>query len=143
MRTFLPDIELYLTAAGVLVTLLLPSIGGWQGGAWWQATAITACAVGLVHGLLFWVIRRRQREVRAAIIAELRAMLKDRVNNQLMALVGEVSLQASSFDDPLVGAVHGHAQRITTLLNGLSEESLRSWQHAYTAASVSQESPSR
>ena len=140
MRTFLSNIELILTIAGVLVTLLVPSIGGWHGSAWWQVAAITATVVGVIHGLLFWLIRRRQRRVRAAIIGELRAMLTDRVNNQLMALVGEVTLQADNrAGDQVVDTVYSHAQRIQSLLNSLSEESLRAWQDRYVPIPAEQD----
>lgn len=142
MRTFLNNMELYLTAAGIAVTVLLPSIGGWQGSAWWQVAAITATLVGLIHGMLFWVVRRRQRQVRATIIAELRAMLKDRVNNQMMTLLGEVTLQTGASDDGMVEeTIHLHAQHIQKLLNGLSEETLRAWQQRYPSAAVAPRPP--
>lgn len=136
MRAFLRNIEIYLTIAGLALTMLVPSLGGWHNDDWWRVAAITATIVGILHGLIFWVVRRRQRQVRATLIAELRAMLKDRLNNQLMLLVGETTLQADLVTDgPLVEVVNTHAQRVKTLLDNLSDESLRAWQRRYAPGS--------
>lgn len=49
-------------------------------------TAVTALGISVLHGLIFWVVRRRQRRVRQEAIVEIREMLADVVKNQLAAI---------------------------------------------------------
>jgi len=55
-------------------------------GTFWRVAAITAIGVGLLHGPIFWVIRRRQRVVRQQSIEEIREMLGDVVKNKLSVI---------------------------------------------------------
>lgn len=132
MTFFLRNLELILTGIGVILTFLAPSIAYQYGSDWWQIAAFTALTVGIIHGLIFWMVRRRQRQIREAIIADLRLMLKDQLNNRLMALLSEISLQANLADDvELLEPLISHIDQINILLDKLSEESLRSWQSRY------------
>lgn len=135
MTFFLRNLELILTSAGVILTFLVPSIAYLYGSDWWQIAAFTALAVGVIHGLIFWIVRQRQRRIREAIIADLRLMLKDQLNNRLMALLSEISLQADLADEEeLFEPLVSHVDQINVLLDRLSEESLRSWQSRYAQA---------
>ncbi len=125
----LNNIELLLSGLGLVVILAVPAVLRPEPRDWWRVTAITAIAVGVLHGVLFWLIRRRQRQARAAVIAQIREMLGDVVKNQLAI----ISLNAQ-----LSGAQSRHQQRIETsvkrieeALTHISEESLTRWQAQY------------
>jgi hypothetical protein len=82
----LANIELILSAVGLLMIVLVPAIVSPKPENLWEVTAITAILVGFIHGLIFWLVRRRQRIVRAQLLDDLRTVLADVVNNQLIAL---------------------------------------------------------
>ena len=81
----LANIELILSAVGLLMIVLVPAIVSPKPENFWEVTAITAILVGFIHGLIFWLVRR-QRIVRAQLLDDLRTVLADVVNNQLIAL---------------------------------------------------------
>ena len=70
MRHFVDNIELYLSAAGLVVV--------------WAVAAVLG--VSVLHGAIFWVVRRRQRRIRAQSVHEIREMLTDQVKNQLAVM---------------------------------------------------------
>lgn len=128
-RFFLNNIELVLSAVGLAVIVLVPLLLQPTVDNLWAVAAMTAAVVGVLHGIIFWLIRRRQRQIRAAAIAEIREMLHDVVKNQLAI----ISLNAQ-----LSGVQSRHQQRIETCigriedaLNHISEESLQRWQAQY------------
>lgn len=129
----LDNVELWLSGAGLLVILLVPSLAA--GGAphsttYWAVMAVTALIVGVLHGMIFWLIRRRQRRLRAEAIAELRVMLRDRINNELTTLLSHLD-DANAGDLHLVERIRGSTQSIADLLSALSEESLTDWRTRY------------
>jgi hypothetical protein len=136
MAFLLAHLEIILSAVGILVIVFVPSLVNPNPDTFWEVTAITAILVGLIHGMIFWLIRRRQRTIRTEIIHELRTVLTDVINNQLVAL----SLHArklSSMSDP-ASEIDAHlrvldqsAQAISTYMNLLSEESIRKWKERY------------
>jgi LytS/YehU family sensor histidine kinase len=136
MAFLLAHLEIILSAVGILVIVFVPSLVNPNPDTFWEVTAITAILVGLIHGMIFWLIRRRQRTIRTEIIHELRTILTDVINNQLVAL----SLHArklSSMSDP-ASEIDAHlrvldqsAQAISTYVNLLSEESIREWKERY------------
>jgi hypothetical protein len=136
MAFLLAHLEIILSAVGILVIVFVPSLVNPNPDTFWEVTAITAILVGLIHGMIFWLIRRRQRTIRTEIIHELRTVLTDVINNQLVAL----SLHArklSSMSDP-ASEIDAHlrvldqsAQAISTYVNLLSEESIREWKERY------------
>jgi hypothetical protein len=136
MAFLLAHLEIILSAVGILVIVFVPSLVNPNPDTFWEVTAITAILVGLIHGMIFWLIRRRQRTIRTEIIHELRTVLTDVINNQLVAL----SLHArklSSMSDP-ASEIDAHlrvldqsAQAISTYVNLLSEESIRKWKERY------------
>jgi uncharacterized membrane protein (UPF0182 family) len=136
MRTLLNQLELIFTVAGIGVILLVTLVVHPQDMTTWQVAAITATAVGLIHGVLFWLVRRRQREVRRETIAELQGMLKDIINNQLAVIAAMNDLREIRPEEAK-RACDYTARSVTTIteaLHHLSEESLRSWhaKHAHS-----------
>jgi hypothetical protein len=87
MKFILNNIELLLSGIGLLVIWLVPSLVVRGQYDIWKATAVTAIAVGLIHGFIFWLIRRRQRIVRQEAIREIRLMLSDMINNELTIIM--------------------------------------------------------
>ncbi len=128
MNTFLKHIEIWLSLVGVGLILAVPGllIGG--SGPFWEAMALTALAVGVVHGLIFWLVRRRQARVREQAISEIRSMLMDRVHNHLTVISAQ-TLDAESREQ--VEELQSSIDEISQLLWTLNEESLRSWQARY------------
>ncbi len=123
--------EIHFTGAGILVILLIGLIASRVGADLWMATAITATGVGGLHGLIFWIVRRRQRLARLATINSVQGMLMDVVNNQLAIL-----RMANELNQRRPGAVaperidHSISQ-ISEAVNSLSSESLQTWQSRY------------
>lgn len=133
MNFILRYLEIVFTVVGVGVIFGVTALFSSRGASVWQVAAITAIMVGVIHGLLFWVVRRRQHQVRLTTIVELQGMLKDIINNQLTVI--------RTMND-LRDVRPGEAQRafdytarsVTTIsdaLQHLSEESLRSWKAKY------------
>jgi hypothetical protein len=72
-RWFLNNIELVLTAVGIGVILLSGFVASRSAFSLETATAVSATLV--IHGILFWLLRRRQRQVRREAIGQIREML--------------------------------------------------------------------
>lgn len=129
---FLRYLELYLTAAGLALILAVPRLFPPTDQV--LASAVTATLVGLVHGLLFWLVRRRQRQMREALVMDLQGMLKDRINNQLQVVLihadgSEPELSAD--DQARLGEISRAVREVSSMLDMLSLESLTSWQRRY------------
>lgn len=129
---FIRQIELYLTGVGLLVILVVPQL--FAESSRMLVMAITAIGVGVVHGVLFWLVRRRQRLLRAEVLADVQRMLKDRINNKLqivlMHAVGD-DAELSGDDRAQLEEVTLAAKEVAQVLNHLSTESLTSWQSRY------------
>jgi hypothetical protein len=128
----LNNIELILSAAGVLVVLVVPPLitGGVDD--LWRVTAVVALVVGVLHGCIFWAIRRRQRYVRQQAFTEMRAMLQDVVRNHLAV----IRLYSTMPDKGAraTAKIDASVQEITHALDHLSEESLARWLCRYRDA---------
>lgn len=137
MRKILENLELVLTAAGLVVIFAVHYI--WENSeteSSWMLAAITATAVGIIHGFIFWLVRRRQRHLRRLALDEARHMLKDIVNNQLCVIQFSVDLQKHD-----LVALKDARERISTSiarikssLDDISEESLHLWKQKYSKA---------
>lgn len=132
MRRFIDHIELWLSAAGLLVvglvTLAAPGVEPWK------VAAVTALGISVVHGVLFWVVRRRQRLVRAEAVHEIREMLTDEVKNQLAVIGASLPSRArhdyaEQFED-----VSRSVDAISEMMDGLTEEKLSTWKRTYSNA---------
>lgn len=135
LRTFIDNIELWLSGAGLLVVWVASVIIAPGGADIWQVAAITALVVSVLHGLIFWGVRRRQRRVRREAIADIREMLSDRVKNQLAVV--QMGLQSSEADSEVqmqLEMIGESVDNIAELVDGLSEDSLRSWKVHYDEA---------
>lgn len=134
MKKILENIELVLTGAGLLVIALVNILAHENSaGSSWRWSAGAAVVVGVLHGFIFWLIRRRQRSVRRAALAEARVMLRDVVNNQLCVIQFMADLSVKN-DGP---AANAHARitecigQIDGVLDQISEESLARWKARY------------
>jgi hypothetical protein len=136
-RWFLNNIELILTAVGIGVILLSGFVASRSAFSLETATAVSATLVGVVHGILFWLLRRRQRQVRREAIRQIREMLEDLGKNRLQTIkMSLYMVQArqpeqeertrQSFD-----RVYQILAEMSTLIDHISEESLAGWRHRY------------
>jgi hypothetical protein len=127
------NLELYLMGFSVVMALAIPlaiEVGTNE-----QELAVTALAACVLQGLVFWALRRRYRRVRREMIAELRAMLKDRINNQLTIVLMSVTQRrespTSSTERELLEAAIAATAAVSRVLEELSMESLRTWKARY------------
>lgn len=136
-RWFLNNIELILTAVGIGVILLSGFVASRSAFSLETATAVSATLVGVIHGILFWLLRRRQRQVRREAIGQIREMLEDLGKNRLQTIkMSLYMVQArqpeqeertrKSFD-----RVYQILAEMSTLIDHISEESLADWRHRY------------
>lgn len=129
MRFLLRNLELILTLAGLLVIVGVTALAEHLGAERWFATAIISVSVGVLHGLLFWIVRKRRRSVREAAIRDIRAMLSDIINNQLTVI--EAAQGLGGANEKTVASISDSVRVISDSLRSLSEESLRKWQSRY------------
>ena len=118
MRNWLEYLELILTAAGVLVVLIFFSI--FRDIAAWKAAAISALAVGVLHGVIFFAVRSAQRRARNIAIRNIRARLDDLVRNKLQVVLFATEIQDQDWRPAAQSAV----QEIVNNLNQIASESL-------------------
>ena len=130
---FLENVELYLMALSVAVAVALPL--AIEVGTNDQELAVTALAACIIQGLVLWSIRRRHRRIRLEIIAELRAMLKDRINNHLTVVLMSVSGRRITPDSvterELLETAIAATTAVSRVLDELSAESLQVWKAKY------------
>jgi hypothetical protein len=90
-----------------------------------------------LQGLLTWAVHRHCWFRRRALIVKLRAMLQDRVNSHLTVILGvthsRVRIVTEDDRRDLETAVAA-ARAVSLELDGLSVESLRSWERRYPAS---------
>lgn len=131
-RGFINHIELWLSAVALVLIFGIPALAGPEGLAFWRLTAVIAIAVGSVHGVIFWVVRRRQRQIRRRSIQEIQTMLADVVKNRLAAI--EMTLPQNEDPEMVrqeVEAVREGIREIATHVDNLSVESLKDWEARY------------
>ncbi|MFS8795340.1 hypothetical protein NW837_09855 [Synechococcus sp. R6-10] len=136
-RWFLNNIELILTAVGIGVILLSGFVASRSAFSLETATAVSATLVGVVHGILFWLLRRRQRWVRQEAIGQIREMLEDLGKNRLQTI--KMSLYMVQIHQPeqeertrkSFDRVYQILAEMSTLIDHISEESLAGWRHRY------------
>lgn len=133
MSFLLRYLEIIFTLAGLAVIFLVTALVKPTAASSWQVAAITATAVGVIHGLLFWVIRHRQREARHNAIKDMQAVLQDVVNNQLAVIQAMAELRqarpeeaqrACSYISQAVGS-------ISDSLKNIDEDRIKSWRLKY------------
>ncbi len=129
MKFILRYLELVFTVVGLAVIFGVTALFSSRGTSTWQIAAITAGLVGVIHGVLFWLVRRRQRDVRRAAITEIQSMLRDEISKQLK-VIEAMSVLRESRPDETKRACDYISRAVTSIdsaLELLSEESLRSW----------------
>ncbi len=132
MRLIIKHIELWLSGLGLLLILLVPMLLAPGSERSWELTAITAICVGVLHGIIFWLIRRRQRHIRREAIVDIRGMLKDVVNNELQIALWNFPHPARDADEAhRLDRASRALERVSAAMETLSEESLRSWKRRY------------
>ncbi len=136
-RWFLNNIELILTAAGIGVILLSGFVASRSAFAVEMATAVSATVVGVIHGILFWLLRWRQRQVRQEAIGQIREMLEDLGKNRLQAIkMSLYMVQARQPDQEertrqSFDRTYQILGEMSSLIDHISEESLTSWRQRY------------
>jgi hypothetical protein len=134
-RSFINHIELWLSGAALVLIFGIPVAVGPGELQFWRLTALVAVAVGTLHGVIFWVVRRRQRKIRQQSIRDIQAMLADVVKNRLTA----IDMYLPEADDPEmvrqeVEGVRASIQEIAEEVDSLSEETLQAWEEKYEGA---------
>jgi hypothetical protein len=129
-------VELYLAAVTLCVVLLVPL--ALELGTDTQELAGAALAACVVQATLLWVLRRRATKIRQRLIAEVQALLRDRINNHLQIVV--FSLAEQDAGAATVGERERLAQAMSAVaavsrtLDELSTDSLRRWHDRYRDA---------
>lgn len=134
-RGFVNHIELWLSGVALVLIFGIPAVVGPSGIDFWRLTAIIAIAVGTVHGVLFWAVRRRQRQIRRESIRQIQAMLADVVKNRLTAI--DMYLPEGEDPEMVRREVNGIQQSIREIaehVDTLSEETLEDWEEKYDEA---------
>lgn len=134
-KHFINNIELWLSGAGLLVVWGAAALLGPRGIGVWEIAAVTALGVSVLHGIIFWVVRRRQRLIRSKSIHDMREMLTDQVKNQLavMRMWMPEDGDRAAFEAQFDGISESIAE-IDAMMDGLSEEKLRAWKSTYANA---------
>jgi hypothetical protein len=126
------NFELYLMGLSVMVALIIPLAIEVDTND--RELAVTALAACVVQGVVFWLVRRRLRQVRRDMITELRAMLKDRINNQLTVVLMSVTQRGYrdvQCERELLEAAISATNAVSRVLEELSMESLSRWKAKY------------
>jgi hypothetical protein len=133
LKSLLANLEIHLSVAGLLVIFGVTALLTPTGVDPWAVAAVTAIFVGVLHGMIFWLVRRRQRAVRAAAFNDIQGMLKDIINNQLTIIETAASLHRDRAVEAnrACALISESVETISTSLHALSEESLRAWQARY------------
>ncbi|WFB37026.1 hypothetical protein P3T73_04540 [Kiritimatiellota bacterium B12222] len=127
MRFFQKYLELILTSIGLLICLLLITmIPGVNENKWYIITLVSL-VIASIHGLIFFLVRHRERKLRKQVILEATHMLKDRVNNLMFIIIN-----GSNTGDPeLEAQAEQSLKEIQSILEALSLESIQSWKDHY------------
>lgn len=132
---FVNHIELWLSSVALVLIFGIPAVAGPSGVDFWRLTAIIAIAVGTIHGVIFWVVRRRQRQIRRDSIRKIQQMLADVVKNRLTA----IDMYLPEGEDPEmvrqeVEGIQTSIREIAEHVDNLSEETLEDWEETYSEA---------
>jgi hypothetical protein len=103
-----------------------------------QELAGAALAACVLQGWLHWLLRRRAARVRRELIAEVRGLLRDRINNHLQvvmfSLAGSRDSAATDPDRTRLALAMDAVAAVSRTLDELSTDSLRRWRERYAAA---------
>lgn len=119
MRNLLEYLELILTAAGVLVVIAVFAV--FRNVAPWKAAALSALAVGVLHGIIFFAVRSSQRRARRVAVVKIRRTFDDLVRNKLQVVLFATEIQ----DEDWRPAAQRAVLEIENSLNRIESESFR------------------
>jgi hypothetical protein len=126
-------LELYLSGVALVVALVVPL--ALELGTNAQELAGAALAACVLQGWLHWLLRRRAARVRREVIAEVRGLLRDRINNHLQvvmfSLAGSRDAAATDPDRVLLALAMDAVAAVSGTLDELSTDSLRRWRERY------------
>ncbi|HET6578175.1 MAG TPA: hypothetical protein VFG66_07630 [Gemmatimonadales bacterium] len=126
-------LELYLSAASLAVILMLPL--ALELGTDVQELAGAAIAACMVQGFVHWLLRRRAEAVRRELIAEVRGLLRDRINNHLQVVLFSLArgpgARADAADRARLATAIEAVAAVSRTLAELSTDSLRRWKEYY------------
>jgi len=134
-RGFINHIELWLSGVALVLIFGIPAVVGVGALQFWRLTALVAVAVGTLHGVIFWGVRRRQRKIRQQSIRESQAMLADVVKNRLTAI--DMYLPGAEEPEMVRQEVEGirtSIREIAEAVDHLSEETLQAREKKYAGA---------
>jgi hypothetical protein len=117
------------------VTLLLPL--ALELGTDLQELAGTALAACVLQAVVLWLLRRRARAARQRLIAEVRGLLRDRINNHLQVVLFSLAEQeatAARVDHDHLAQAMTAVAAVSRTLDELSTDSLRAWRERYREA---------
>lgn len=118
MRRFLENLELILTGAGVAVVAIFFAL--FRDIAPWKAAALSALAVGVLHGIIFFAVRSAQRQARNKAVTAIRHTLDDLVRNKLQVVLFATAIK----DEDWRPAAQRAVQEIQLSLNRIEAEAL-------------------
>jgi hypothetical protein len=118
MQKFLENLEIILTAAGLGVVALFFAV--FRNVAPWKAAALSALAVGVLHGIIFFAVRSAQRQARNKSITAIRHTLDDLVRNKLQVVLFATEIK----DEDWRPAAQRAVQEIQISLNRIEAEAL-------------------
>ena len=103
-----------------------------------QELAGAALAACVFQATAHWALRRRREATRQAVIAEIRALLRDRINNHLQVVLfsladGRVRSSPDEDRERLAQAIAAVAA-VSRTLEELSSDSLRRWKARYASS---------
>ena len=133
--SFVKHIELWLSGVGLLLIFGVALFMGSSGVAFWRLIAIIAVGIGVVHGFIFWAVRRRQRQVRRQSIHEIQQMLSDVLKNKLAAInmyLPEEENQEMVKQE--LDGIRSSIEDIASEIENISEESIEGWKEHYSGA---------
>jgi hypothetical protein len=119
MRWLLQYLELILTAAGVLVVVLVFAI--FREVSAWKAATIAAVAVGVLHGSIFFAVRSAQRRARRQAVQQIRQTFDNLIRNKLQVVLFATEVPGGDWRPAAQRAV----EEIQTSLDRIDAEAMR------------------
>jgi uncharacterized membrane protein SirB2 len=133
--TFVNHIELWLSGVGLAIIFGVGLFGDASGLAFWRLIAFIAVGIGIVHGFIFWAVRRRQRQVRRQSIHEIQQMLSDVLKNKLAAINMYLPEEENQeLVEQELNGIRTSIEDIAEEVENISEESIEGWKEHYSGA---------
>ena len=133
--SFVNHIELWLSGLGLVLIFGIPALVGGNGIVLWRLIALIAVGVGVVHGFIFWTVRRRQRQARRQSIREIQQMLSDVLKNKLAAINMYLPEEKNQeLVEQELNGIRTSIEDIADEVENLSEESIEGWKEHYSDA---------